>query len=302
MRTQKPSQRLSRNRRLINWFFKRYEVPETIFMAVLAMIYVIVAFLDGDGLRFLGPQRVDDIVYGITLIFLIEFAVRIYGAKSRFAYLKHHFFDLLAVLPTLQFLRILGLARLVIVFRLIRIVRVAMIARGLVSTNRALAKWHRLSQRNGLTTLLVLTFGFFWIGADLAYQFENGINPQFSSYGDSLWWAFSTLATLGYGTGPVTLAGRIVAAVLMVLGISVFGLVTATATTFFVHRTEKTHEVSNTDLMLALDRINARLSSLAGEVATLKLSRAIPEVESAALAPFHGDLSGQRPLAEAGSR
>lgn len=265
---------MSRNRRLINWFFARYEVPETIFMAVLAVVYIVLTFLDGSVTRFLSAQTVDDIIYGITLIFLIEFAVRIYGAKSRFSYLKHHFFDLLAVIPTLQFLRIFGLARLVVVFRVIRIVRVAMIARGLVSTNLALGRWHRVSQRNGLTTLLVVTFGFFWIGADLAYQFENGVNSQFSSYGDSLWWAFSTLATLGYGNGPITLAGRMVAAVLMVLGISCFGLVTATATTFFLHRTDRTQDVSNADLMRVLNRLDGRLASLETEVAALKASAA----------------------------
>lgn len=263
---------LSRHRRLINLFFKKYEVAETIVMAVLAVVYILLTFLDGTVTRFLGPQRVDDIIYGITLIFLIEFGVRIYAAKSRFAYLKGHFCDLLAVIPTLQFLRVFGLARLVVVFRLIRIVRVAMIARGLISTNRALGRWHRLSQRSGLTTLLVVTFGFFWIGADLAYQLENGVNREFSSYGDSLWWAFSTLATLGYGNGPVTFGGRMVAAVLMVLGISCFGLVTATATTFFVRRNDTTRDVSNADLMRALDRINGRLGSLETEVATLKAS------------------------------
>jgi voltage-gated potassium channel len=257
---------ISRRRRLINWFFKKYEIPETIFMAVLALVYVGLAFEDGKATALLGGRTVEAIVSVITAIFLVEFAIRCYAAKSRLHYFKHHFFDLLAVLPTLQFLRLLGLARLAVLLRLIRIVRVAMIARGLVSTNRALGSWHRLSKRNGLTTLLILAFGFLWIGADLVYQFENGVNPQFSSYGDSLWWAFTTMATLGDGANPITIGGRLVAGALMVLGIACFGLVTATATTFFVSRTKKVQEVSNSDLMRALDRLEAKVTSLEYEI------------------------------------
>ena len=48
----------------------------------------------------------------------------------------------------------------------------------------------------------------------------------------------ATMATLGYSTGPITFFGRMVAAVLMILGIACFGLITATATTFFLQRTE----------------------------------------------------------------
>jgi voltage-gated potassium channel len=254
--------RLSRNRRLINWFFRKYEIPETVFMTVLALFYIVLTFADGQATSLLGSRDVQAIVYSIMAIFLCEFGVRIYAAPSRFVYFKHHLFDLLAVLPSLQFLRLFGLARLVVVLRLIRIVRVAMIARGLISANRALGSWHRLSQRNGLTTLLTLSFGFVWIAADLAYQFEHGINPQFSSYGESLWWAFSTMATLGYGTGPVTFLGRIVAAVLMILGIACFGLLTATVTTFFVHRTEDVREISNADLMRMMQRLDAKMASL----------------------------------------
>src|SRR5438477_1035083 len=221
----------SSNRRSINAFFAKWEIPETLLMAALALIYVGLNFIDEETVRFLTPPVVQMAIYVITAVFIAEFSVRIYAADSRWKYLRHHFFDLLAVLPSLQFLRLLGLARLAVLLRLLRLVRVGVIAHGLINANRGLAKWKRLSHRNGLTSLVMLSFGFLWIGADLAYQFEHGFNRQFASFADALWWAFSTMATLGYGTGPVTFMGRMVAGVLMVLGIACFGLVTATATT-----------------------------------------------------------------------
>ncbi len=264
-RTTKHSRRPNRlgpSRRAINTFFETYEVSETLAMAALSLVYVVLTFLDGEATQFLSQDRIQLVIYLITAVFIAEFAIRLYGAESRFGYAKKHAFDLLAVLPTLQFLRLLGLARLVVLLRLLRLVRVGVIAHGLINANRGLAKWKRLSHRNGLTSLFMLSFGFLWIGADLAYQFEHGVNRQFASFADALWWAFSTMATLGYGTGPVTFMGRMVAGVLMVLGIACFGLVTATATTFFVQRTEKAKEYSNADLMEAIRGIERRLSEL----------------------------------------
>jgi len=255
-------QKVSAARRAITLFFETYEVPETLIMAGLALVYVGLSFVDSEPVQFLGPDRVPVLIYVITAIFIGEFSIRLYGAESRLTYLRHHLFDLLAVLPTLQFLRIFGLARLVVLLRLLRIVRVGVVAHGLINANHALGKWKRLSRRSGLTSLLMISFGFLWIGADLAYQFERGINPQFNSFGDSLWWAFSTMATLGYSTGPVTFLGRIVAGVLMILGIACFGLITATATTFFLQRTEKVRDYSTAELMEAMRAIDSRLTGL----------------------------------------
>jgi len=70
------------------------------------------------------------------------------------------------------------------------------------------------------------------------------------------------MATLGYSTGPVTFLGRIVAGVLMILGIACFGLITATATTFFLQRTEKVRDYSTAELMEAMRAIDSRLTGL----------------------------------------
>ena len=121
-------------------------------------------------------------------------------------------------------------------------------------------KW--ISERNGLPTVLLAAVGFLWIGSGAVYEFEHGINKQFQSYGDSFWWAFSTMATLGWGNGPTTIGGRVVAGVLMVLGIASFGLVTATATTFIMERMKGVHDYPTSDLMDAMKDLQGRLAGL----------------------------------------
>jgi voltage-gated potassium channel len=203
----------------------------------------------------------------ITAIFVAEFAVRFYAAPSRWHYLKYHWIDLIAVLPSVRYLRLLGLARLAVLLRLLRIVRLGLIARSLIDANRAATQFTRVSNRNGLPTLVLIAAGLLWIGAAAGYEFEHGTNPQFATFGDSFWWAFSTMATLGYGAGPLSVPGRVVAGVLMALGIATFGLVTATATTFIIQRMGDVDEFSSADLMGALKDLQGRMARLEDQIA-----------------------------------
>jgi voltage-gated potassium channel len=71
------------------------------------------------------------------------------------------------------------------------------------------------------------------------YVAENGVNDAVRSPADALWWGIVTLTTVGYGdVYPITPEGRLAAAALMLLGISLFSGITATITSFLV----ATHE------------------------------------------------------------
>lgn len=55
--------------------------------------------------------------------------------------------------------------------------------------------------------------------AFILFIFETGINPGMSSFADAVWWAFSTMTTVGYGDiVPITAIGRLVAALLVFTG------------------------------------------------------------------------------------
>jgi voltage-gated potassium channel len=85
-----------------------------------------------------------------------------------------------------------------------------------------------------LSSVLVLFLIVLFMAASIAYLAERDINPGFSSLPASLWWAVVTLTTTGYGdVVPMTLLGRIVAALLMICGLAVFGLWTGILATGF---------------------------------------------------------------------
>lgn len=150
----------------------------------------------------------------IWFVFALDLTVRLVLAPRRLAYAVRHPIDILAVLlPMLRPLRVLR------VFTIGH----TLFARGsgLVRTGQAVVF---------SAGVLIL------IGALAILDAERGVEgSNIGSFADALWWAMATVTTVGYGDlYPVTALGRAVAAALMVVGISVLGVVTATVAAWFV--------------------------------------------------------------------
>lgn len=153
-----------------------------------------------------------------------ELLVRFVVAEDRWVFVKRHPIDVLAaVLPVL---RPLSLLRLVTVFKVLNRYAGSSL-RGRVGVYLA-----------GSATLIVLT------GALAILDAERGGRGPIQSFGDALWWATATITTVGYGDMyPATAEGRFVAAGLMVCGIAVIGVVTASFASWILERVEEIEEI-----------------------------------------------------------
>jgi voltage-gated potassium channel len=86
---------------------------------------------------------------------------------------------------------------------------------------------------------------------------EKGVNETVDSPFDALWWGVTTLTTVGYGdVVPVTPEGRIAAAVLMLLGISLFAAITATITGYILESRHEADEPTGASLVDELERLS----------------------------------------------
>jgi voltage-gated potassium channel len=84
------------------------------------------------------------------------------------------------------------------------------------------------------------------------------------SFGDALWWAVVTVTTVGYGdVSPQTAEGRLIAVVLMFVGIGVISAFTATIASFFV---EKEHEKETDEIEKRLSFIENQLKDVLSEL------------------------------------
>jgi voltage-gated potassium channel len=90
-------------------------------------------------------------------------------------------------------------------------------------------------------------------------------DANISDFGEAIWWAVTTMTTVGYGDHyPVTAAGRLVALGLMVGGIALLGTVTATLASWIVETVEADKEQTE-DLQVTVWRSDAKIDRLAAE-------------------------------------
>jgi voltage-gated potassium channel len=143
--------------------------------------------------------------------------------------------------------------RAVRLLRLLRFVRAGAVAAiGLREAGEAFR--HRKFQYVALTTLVVVG-----LGAICIFAVENGHNNNIHSIGDAFWWSIVTVTTVGYGdVSPVTTEGRVIAVVLMIVGIGFLGMFTATITSFFLEPAKE--EASAIEKRL--ERIEEQLATL----------------------------------------
>ena len=191
-------------------------------MGFLAVIYVAAGFALDDPAMVAQPL-LPLLESALTVVFVTEFVTRFAASRDRARYLRGHWVDVLALLPVARGLRI---ARLLRVLRLTRL---------FAGTYRSVVRAERMRGAEGIA-LIVVGWGAVTVICCLAmYAVEGDVNPAISSPFDELWWGLSTLSTVGYGdVTPVTPEGKLVASALMVLGIGLFGALTAIVTNTLV--------------------------------------------------------------------
>ncbi len=187
-------------------------------LLALGFVFLVLWTLDTvqPGLPSPVPGLITSLLGLIYLAFVVDVVVRIVIARSSWRFVLKHPVDILAVLvPALRPLKILS------VFTSgSKVLR----GTGALNATRAVA----------LSAALLM-----WIGAVAILGAEGEVaGSNISSFGDALWWSLVTTTTVGYGDFfPVTLTGRIVAGALMVVGISLIGVVTASVAAWFVRLT-----------------------------------------------------------------
>jgi voltage-gated potassium channel len=84
------------------------------------------------------------------------------------------------------------------------------------------------------------------------------VDPAIGSFGNALWWAVSTVTTVGYGdVVPTSPAGRLAGVVLMLTGIALIPVITSVVVSVLVsQRNREAREAEQRDLRLILDRLD----------------------------------------------
>jgi voltage-gated potassium channel len=192
----------------------------------------------------------------IWAAFALEYGIRLYLAPDKRDFARHNIIDLVVVLvPFLRPLRVVRSAR---ALRLLRA------ARGGVFLLRGIDAVQDVLRRHKLHYTLLIALVVVVTSALLVEEFERSLpDSNIKSLPDALWWAVTTITTVGYGDRyPVSAAGRGIAVVLMLIGVGIFGLLAASLASFFIERDLKPEERKEGESDTQLAEIAARLERI----------------------------------------
>ncbi len=147
--------------------------------------------------------------------------------------------DFLSSIPAVAFLRVARSARIFRIIKVLRAIRGARILSSMILKRKA---------ENALYAMLMLSMIFVVLASLSVLQFEKATSgANIKTAEDALWWAVTTVTTVGYGDRyPVTREGRVIATFLMVVGVGLFGSLTGATASWFV--SQKAQEEKEKDI------------------------------------------------------
>jgi voltage-gated potassium channel len=206
-------------------------------------------------------------LFALWAILLAEYLVRLVITPDRRGYLKRRWVEPATVaLPVLQHWHLIGIERMCLLLQ------------------EAELRVETVLRHHSLFRVLIAAAATLFLGAWLVLLFEEKAkSSNIHNYPDALWWAVVTVTTVGYGDRfPVTEGGRVVAVILMLLGIGLIGVLTATVASVFV----KEHTDANREeYRKGHDDLGQQLSVISNRLADLERRLGATPAEVAAADP-----------------
>jgi len=181
-----------------------------------------------------------DLDWIFTILFTIEYLLRIYSTRDRKKYVLSSWgiIDFLSIIPSYitlivsgyQFILVIRVLRLLRVFRILRLFR--FISEGQLLTQALRASIYKIVVFMTFIFILVVLLG------TLMYIVEHG-NPGFKSIPSSIYWAIVTITTVGFGDiVPVTYLGKLISSVIMLAGYAIIAVPTGIVTAEIANSTK----------------------------------------------------------------
>jgi voltage-gated potassium channel len=197
----------------------RFELP----MLFIVLWVPIQWYMEVEGVMSHPASRLGDWV--IWLTFVVETSALSALVDDRRTYLSHNWMNLLIIIVGLPL--IWDITPYAAMLRSLRLLLLLSLVLRFSSTLRLVLAHNRLGTTLAVSLVVIVMAGLLM----------SAIDPSVSSPWDGIWWAWVTVTTVGYGDiVPTTAAGKLFGALLILLGVGLFSLMTASFSSFFIGR------------------------------------------------------------------
>jgi voltage-gated potassium channel len=220
-------------------------------------------------------------------VFTFEYMLRVWSAPeqapyrgrsafaARLAYIRSGWaiIDLVSILPLYLSFIVSADLRVLLFLRLLRFFKLARYSAGMRTIIAVLE-----AEKRALFASSIILFGCVLFAATAMHIAEHDIQPEkFGSIPASMWWAIVTITTLGYGdVTPVTIAGRLIAAITMVMGYVMLGLPVGIVATAFAEEIHRREFVVTWSMLARVPLFRDLSASEIAEIMNYLRARAVP--------------------------
>lgn len=160
------------------------------------------------------------------VIFSIELLLRLILTSPPFKYL-FSFYGIIDVIAVIPFYLSVGVdLRSVRIFRLLKLFRIFKLFKYSAAIDRLNSAFSEIKKE--ITIFIIGAFFFIYVSSIGIYHFEHKVQPEiFKSVFHSMWWAVTTLTTVGYGDMyPITTGGKIFTTIIVFIGMGMIAVPT----------------------------------------------------------------------------
>ena len=168
----------------------------------------------------------------VCVVFFVDFLLSLRRAPNKWRYFyTWGWIDLLSSVPAVSGLR---------VGRLARVLRILRVLRALKATRILVGYWTERRADSVFFSAAIVTFTMIIVSSLAVLSFEDVPGGNIHTAPDAIWWAITTICTIGYGDFyPVTWEGRAVATMLMALGFGLIGTLSGLIVSWFLAPAQK---------------------------------------------------------------
>ncbi len=220
------------------------------FFALAALAFEAVFPLDEGTREILG---VADTV--VCVLFFIDFVLSLRQARNKWKYLvTWGWLDLLSSVPAIEVLRLGRAARIARIIRVLRGVRAARVLSLFIVERRT---------QSTLLAATLLSIVLTAVSAIAVLHFEAPVDGNIKTGEDAIWWAISTITTVGYGDKyPVSPEGRALAIGLMLASVGMFAILSGIFASWFLAPTQAESEDELQAIKKELEEVKQLLTAM----------------------------------------